>query len=623
MFKILHISSPDTWRGGERQVANLMKALEKESVYQVLLCPDQAPLADFAREKDFHLYGLQKAGGFSMSWAKKIRDICDMHQITHIHAHDSKAQTYAVTAATIYKNNIPILVTRRVIFPIKKTRLTAYKYTHPHIKKIICISKKVAEVVHNTYSDLPISVIYDSIDTDKLISNIPEHPLKKTYNIPESYQIVGYIAALSREKDHITFIDTAKLMLQKNPKLRFLIVGEGDERANIEHYIARQGLTDHIILTGFIKDINALIPQLDLLLFTSTSEGLGSTILDFFLHKVPVVSTRCGGVEELIVHGKTGLLSSVGDVADLAKNAFLILNDQSLKQKIVEKAYDFVKENHSLEKLGKETLSVYRETATINTKEGFNGHVKISAIVPTLNEERNIKGVIENLSFADEVLIIDSESTDQTVPLAKSLGAKVFVRTFDNFSNQKNHAIQQTQHDWVVFIDADERIGSALQSEILEVLNSQAEVSAYSMKMKYHFLGRFMRFGSFRTKKVLRVFNKQQAQYDGKLVHEQLRVNGKTKLLKNKLYHHSQKDLDGFIKTQVFYAGLKAKEIAGQKNRFLFLKTVFKPPFRFLKHYIFQLGFLDGFQGFIFAGVQSYGIFIRYIKLWNLKQKHK
>lgn len=621
MYKILHISSPDTWRGGERQVANLMKALEKESVYQVLLCPEHAPLADFVREKSFNLYGLKKTGGFSMSWAKKIREICDMHQITHIHAHDSKAQTYAVTAATIYKNNIPILVTRRVIFPIKKSRLTAYKYTHPQVKKIICISKKVAEVVQNTYPDIPTNVIYDSIDTEKIISDAPAQSLKETYNIPESHQIIGYIAALSREKDHITFVDTAKLMLQKNPKLSFMIVGEGNERANIVNYIARQGLTKQFILTGFIKDIQSLIPQMDLLLFTSTSEGLGSTVLDFFLNKVPVVSTRCGGVEELIAHEKTGLLSPVGDAADLAKNAFWVLENSDLKQKIVNKAYDFVKEHHSLEKLGKETLSVYRETAALKKDDKLIRKVKISAIIPTLNEENNIEAVIQNLSFADEILIIDSESSDQTVTLAKKLGAKVFVRSFDNFSNQKNFAIQQAQHDWVVFIDADERIGNTLKGEILQALNSQDDVVAYSMKMKYHFLGRMMRFGSFRTKKVVRVFNKQHAQYDGKLVHEQLTVTGKTKLLKNKLYHHSQKDLDGFIKTQIFYAGLKAKEIESQKNSFLFLKAVFKPPFRFLKHYIFQLGFLDGFQGFVFAGVQSYGIFIRYIILWNLKHK--
>jgi len=241
MFKVLHISSPDTWRGGERQVANLMKALKKESVYQVLLCPEKAPLAVFAREKGFNLYGLKKTGGFSMSWAKKIREICDMHQITHIHAHDSKAQTYAVTAATIFKNKVPILVTRRVIFPVKKSRLTAYKYTHPQVKKIICISKKVAEVVQNTYPDIPTSVIYSSIDTEKLINSTPAQTLREIYNIPESHKIIGYIAALSREKDHITFVDTAKLMLQKNPKLSFMIMGEGNERANIEKYIVKEG----------------------------------------------------------------------------------------------------------------------------------------------------------------------------------------------------------------------------------------------------------------------------------------------------------------------------------------------------------------------------------------------
>jgi glycosyltransferase involved in cell wall biosynthesis len=247
----------------------------------------------------------------------------------------------------------------------------------------------------------------------------------------------------------------------------------------------------------------------------------------------------------------------------------------------------------------------------------------ISAIIPTLNEEANIEEAIATLDFVDEIIVIDSLSTDNTVALAKKMGVSVIEREFDDFSSQKNYAISKTKYDWIYTLDADERLNEKLINEIKERLNNSPIEVAFELKMNYYFMGKLMKHGSFKTKKVIRLFNKHYCEYNGNLVHEQLIINGKQSQLTHLLNHKSKNSIDDFIKTQSFYASLKAKELYKRDIKFLYLKAFFKPPFRFFKHFIFQLGFLDGFQGFVFAGIQSYGIFIRYIKLWQLKKENE
>jgi len=268
--------------------------------------------------------------------------------------------------------------------------------------------------------------------------------------------------------------------------------------------------------------------------------------------------------------------------------------------------------------IGKE---IYTNHGISDTKENIEEKIKISAIIPTLNEEKNIKEAIATLDFADEIIVIDSLSTDNTVAIAKENGAKVVLRAFDDFSSQKNYAISLTKHNWIYTLDADERISNRLKHEIINTLSYKPTEAAFTMKMEYYFMGRLMKHGSFKTKKVIRLFNKEYCKYNGNLVHEQLDIKGKTGILTNLLHHDSKNTIDDFVHTQSFYATLKAKELVKKGKQNIYLKAVVKPPFRFFKHYIYQLGFLDGFQGFVFAGMQSYGIFIRYVKLWMLKNQ--
>ncbi len=274
---------------------------------------------------------------------------------------------------------------------------------------------------------------------------------------------------------------------------------------------------------------------------------------------------------------------------------------------------------------------ILKNTITENRKFATNGihkikkgivqkRKKLSVIIPTLNEEVNIVSAIQSVLFADEIILIDSLSSDKTVTLAKELGAKIILRKFDDFSTQKNYAISQCSHDWVLALDADERITEKLQEEILHVLQFNDKAVAYSMNLDYYFMDKLMKHGEFQTKKSIRLFHKDYCQYDGSLVHEQLLVKGQVGKLKHSIKHESFKNINAFIQTQNFYAELKAKQLTKQPNVLAPLSLIFKPPFRFFKHYILRLGILDGYQGYVFAKIQGYGVFLRYLKLRVLKK---
>lgn len=625
MINVLHISSPITWRGGERQIANLLLALQYKKANQILLCPANTPLADFCKEKGFKHITLHKANGFSIRWAKKIKEICEENNITHIHVHDSKAQTYAVTAATLYKNEPVIIVSRRVIFPIKDKWLTQFKYTHPKIGTIICISKSVESVLLENIPAAKTTIVASCINTKKYRDSNKPATLKKEYSLTKDSILIGYVAALSKEKDHGTFIETAEQILKKNDKAHFFIIGEGKERSAIERKIEKHKLQDKIKLTGFIRDIDAVIPQLDLLLFTSTSEGLGSSILDFFLARIPVVSTRCGGVEEIITHNKTGLLSNVGDVKDLAKNSLLLLSDSGLKEKITENAYEYIVNNHSLEQLGEKTYDIYIKNINSKLKTANHKHEskKLTAIIPTYNEVLHIEEAMNSVAFADEIIVIDSYSTDETVVLAEKNNAKVLLRKFDDFSTQKNFAIAEASNDWIFILDADERLTDTLKNEIIQTLQNNTLKDAYWVYRQNYFANKRIYFSGWQNDKVMRLFNRKYAKYDGKMVHEEIKNLGSSGYLRGKMLHFSSDNEEIFKSKIVKYAKLKAQELYLDKVKPNFFHYYIKPCYRFVYHYLFKFGFLDGKTGYTIACINAYGIKERYQELKRLYKKQE
>ena len=160
--------------------------------------------------------------------------------------------------------------------------------------------------------------------------------------------------------------------------------------------------------------------------------------------------------------------------------------------------------------------------------------LKLSAIIPTFNEEINIEAAIQSVSFADEIIVIDSLSTDNTISIAKKHGVRILQREFDNFSNQKNYAISKATHKWVVLLDADERIGQTLREEMISVLAEEPQASAYYVYRRNYLLGREIKYSGWQNDKVIRLIERDKCKYNGKLVHEGIVTEGKIAFLKTK-----------------------------------------------------------------------------------------
>ena len=244
---------------------------------------------------------------------------------------------------------------------------------------------------------------------------------------------------------------------------------------------------------------------------------------------------------------------------------------------------------------------------------------KISAIIPTFNEEENIEAAIKCVSFADEIIVIDSFSSDNTISIAKKLGARVLSRIFDDFSSQKNYAIEKASHKWIILLDADERVGKALKAEILKLMINPIS-NAYWVYRRNYLLGREIKYSGWQNDKVIRIIDKDSCRYNGKLVHEEIALPNKVGYLKNKLDHFTYKDFDSFIRKKNKVAQLQAKILANSNKKFSFYLLFAKSSYRFWNHYLFRLGFLDGFQGFFIASFYAYTIFTRYIKLWIINK---
>jgi glycosyltransferase involved in cell wall biosynthesis len=247
--------------------------------------------------------------------------------------------------------------------------------------------------------------------------------------------------------------------------------------------------------------------------------------------------------------------------------------------------------------------------------------VGISALAITLNEARRVEKYINSLWFADEIIIVDSFSDDDTVALASQFeNVKVYQREFDNFSSQKNFALSKAKNDWVTFFDLDEEVTESLAREVVEIFHSSEKAIAYSVRRNLIFMGKKLRYSGFQTDWVVRFFNKEHCRYDN-LVHETLIVDGKTKKLKNRLPHHTYTGFDNYTKKLHQYSALQAKMLYQRKKRPNLYHFLFRPFYRFWHQYIIRLGILDGKEGFILAYINAFSVFKRYVNLWLLYRK--
>ncbi len=247
----------------------------------------------------------------------------------------------------------------------------------------------------------------------------------------------------------------------------------------------------------------------------------------------------------------------------------------------------------------------------------------ISGLVITYNEEYHIKELIENLSFVDELIIVDSFSTDKTVEIIKSFPKVILVQNkFEDFTKQRNLALSYAKNNWVLFLDADERITKALKEEILQTVDSENAKDAYYFVRKFIFKNKPLHFSGWQTDKNFRLFKKDKAQYKSeRLVHETLDVKGTVGTLKNKLVHYSYADYSIYKRKMISYGKLRAKELFLKNKKSSFFHRFIKPTYKFLYDYFIRLGILDGKKGIIICYLNALSVYVRYQELERLNKK--
>lgn len=246
---------------------------------------------------------------------------------------------------------------------------------------------------------------------------------------------------------------------------------------------------------------------------------------------------------------------------------------------------------------------------------------KLTALIPTGNEIHNIEEVIASVDFADEIMVVDSFSTDGTYEKAQTLADVVLQRKFDYPSSQKNWAIPQAKHQWILLVDADERVTPELKQEILEVLkNPSNDTVGYWIGRQNYFMGKPINHSGWKNDKVIRLFKRDECRYNNKRVHEEITSDGNIGKLNSRFLHYTYTSFDNHIEKVNKYAWWRALDYNEKVDKITAYHFIVKPFWGFFKHYLLQSGFRDGVPGLTIAFLRSYSIFTRYLKIWLLRK---
>lgn len=250
---------------------------------------------------------------------------------------------------------------------------------------------------------------------------------------------------------------------------------------------------------------------------------------------------------------------------------------------------------------------------------------RLALVVITLNEEKNIERCLSSASgLADELIVVDSGSHDRTIELAQQMGAKVIFHPFRNHISQKNYAFGQATSDWILSLDADEALSDTLKNSIRRALNNP-QYKGYTMNRLTNYCGRWIKHSGWYPDRKLRLVKKGKAHWTGRNPHDRLILNEQTRTghLSGDILHYSYYTLQDHIDQMSDFSCIAAKELLKQGLKPHFYHFVLKPSFKFFRHYVLKLGFLDGYEGFQIARLSAYGQFLKYARLRELYKNNQ
>ena len=248
--------------------------------------------------------------------------------------------------------------------------------------------------------------------------------------------------------------------------------------------------------------------------------------------------------------------------------------------------------------------------------------MQISAVLITFNEEKRLEPALKSVQgLVSEIIVVDSQSTDDTVRIAGRYTEHVYERNWTNFADQKNFANAKASHPWILSLDADERLSPALRAELLALLPEDPGAAAFSMPRRVYYLGKWIRHSGWYPDRKLRLFRKDRARWEGEFVHEKLAVAGEVLRLRGDIHHLTYRSIAEHLARINQFSDLGAQKLYAAKKKCRWHHLAILPVSRFLKSYILKGGFLDGFAGLVISVFNGYAIFVRYAKLREIWKK--
>ena len=250
-----------------------------------------------------------------------------------------------------------------------------------------------------------------------------------------------------------------------------------------------------------------------------------------------------------------------------------------------------------------------------------NPKAKISVTIRTFNEEKNIRECLESVSWADEIVVVDSNSTDSTVAIAREYTRNVITQKWLGHIGQSQFATDQTKNIWVLHMDADERVSAALRDEILALDLENSPYDAYEMPRRHFFMQQWINHSAWYPDYKIRLFRKDLCKWGGYAPHDEVKVRGRKKKLKNDILHYIYQDIAQFSATKNAYSSLTAADHYKNGKRARIIDFTLRPLYAFLYRYFVRLGIADGVAGFAISVMEAHAVFMKYMKLYEIQNK--
>jgi glycosyltransferase involved in cell wall biosynthesis len=359
---VLHLDTERTWRGGQQQAAWLLEGMLARLWPAALVCPAGSVLAERGRARGWPVHTTAMHGELDIAAGRRIARIARAGNLSILHAHSSHALALGLWAR-LFERRLRLVASRRVDFPIRDHFLSRLKYSGGILDRIVCVSAAVrAQLLADGIPPARLVVIPSGVDTRRFSGVRPPPHFRASLGVPDGHLAIGTVAALADHKDYPNLLHAARLVLDEEPGVTFVAVGDGPLRGRLAALARELALGPRFVFAGFREDIGCFLKSLDIFVLASKAEGLGTSVLDAQALGLPVAACRAGGIPEIVADRVTGLLVPAGDPPALAAALLELARNPGLRAALGARARAAAGE-HDVARTVAAHLELYRELA--------------------------------------------------------------------------------------------------------------------------------------------------------------------------------------------------------------------------------------------------------------------